>query len=53
MQGVIHSRMNSYSQMTSIERQRQKDDLLYHMITNSEATTLNDVCMKISASCCL
>tara|TARA_B110000003_G_scaffold253614_1_gene269050 strand:- start:500 stop:901 length:402 start_codon:yes stop_codon:yes gene_type:complete len=34
--------------MTSIERQRQKDDLLYHMITNSEATTLNDVCMKIS-----
>ena len=40
--------MNSYKHMTSIERNRQKDDLLYHIITNSEATTLNDICTKIT-----
>lgn len=39
--------MSSYALMTNIERQRQKDDLLYHIITNGEAETLNDICQKI------
>lgn len=34
--------------MTSIETSRQQSDLLYHIIVNSEAKTLNDICEKIS-----
>lgn len=33
--------------MTGIERVRQQQDLLYHIIINTEATTLNEICQKI------
>lgn len=33
--------------MTAVEHQRQKDDLLYHILVNTEADTLNDICKKI------
>ena len=39
----------SYQQMTQIEESRQQQDLLYHIITNTEATTLNEICEKIKA----
>ena len=35
--------------MTQIEENRQQQDLLYHIITNTEATTLNEICEKIKA----
>ena len=38
--------------MTQIEENRQQRDLLYHTITNTEATTLNEICEKIKAHTC-
>lgn len=35
--------------MTRIEHQRQKEDLFYHILVNTEASTLNDICKKIQA----
>lgn len=42
----------TYQQMTQIEESRQQQDLLYHIITNTEATTLNEMCEKITAHTC-
>jgi hypothetical protein len=39
--------MNLYQQMSSLEIERQKKDLLYHVFVNTEASTLNDICSKI------
>lgn len=39
----------AYQQMSKIECERQRQDLLYHIIINTEATTLNDICGKIKA----
>ena len=38
--------------MTQIEESRQQQDLLYHTIINTEATTLNEICEKIKAHAC-
>lgn len=35
--------------MQSIEQGREKKDLLYHIINNNEASTLNDICQRIVA----
>jgi hypothetical protein len=37
----------AYQEMTNIERARQQQDLLYHIIINTEATTLNEICEQI------
>lgn len=42
----------SYQKMTQIEESRQQQDLLYHIITNTEATTLNEICEKIKVHTC-
>lgn len=36
-----------YQRMTAIEHHRQTQDLFYHIIVNSEAKTLTDVCTQI------
>ena len=36
-----------YSQMSSIEHGRQKEDIFYHILVNSEAKTLDDICKQI------
>jgi len=42
----------SFQEMTHIEEHRQQQDLLYHIITNTEATTLNEICATITAHAC-
>lgn len=39
--------MSNYVKMTDIEKKRQQSDLMYHIIVNSRADTLNDVCNQI------
>ena len=39
--------MSNYSKMTDIEKKRQQADLMYHVIVNSKAETLNDICNQI------
>lgn len=36
-----------YEDMTHIEQKRQQQDLMYHLIVNTEASTLNDMCAQI------
>ncbi len=36
-----------YEQMTVVEHKRQSQDLFYHILVNTEASTLNDICQKI------
>ena len=36
-----------YKNMLKIEQAREKKDLLYHIIHNNEASTLNDICERI------
>jgi len=36
-----------YQQQHEIEINRQKNDLMYHILVNTNATTLDDVCNKI------
>ena len=38
-----------YGSMSSIEVVREKEDLLYHIINNIEAKTLDDICSRIRA----
>ena len=38
-----------YKTMAKIELQREKQDLLYHVLMNTEASTLDDVVQKIAA----
>ena len=33
--------------MTTVEHKRQSQDLFYHILVNTEASTLNDICEKI------
>ena len=35
--------------MTAVEHKRQQSDLLYHILVNTEASTLNDICAQIKA----
>jgi len=37
-----------YKEMSSVEHARQKKDLFYHILVNTEASTLNDICQKIA-----
>jgi hypothetical protein len=39
--------MSLYKEMTALEHERQRKDLLYHILVNTEAETLNDICSKI------
>jgi len=39
--------MSSYTTMLAIEQDREKKDLLYHIINNCEAKTLDDICDRI------
>lgn len=34
--------------MTALEHERQRQDLLYHILVNTEAETLNDICEQIN-----
>ncbi len=36
-----------YKRMTALEHERQRQDLLYHVLVNTEADTLNDICVQI------
>lgn len=36
-----------YKVMASVETEREKEDLLYHVINNNEASTLNDIVTRI------
>jgi len=36
-----------YSSMSTIENKREKKDLLYHIINNTDAKTLDDICDHI------
>tara|TARA_B110001452_G_C15192822_1_gene414097 strand:+ start:113 stop:532 length:420 start_codon:yes stop_codon:yes gene_type:complete len=36
-----------YKEQHEIEIRRQKNDLMYHILVNTDATTLDDVCNKI------
>lgn len=38
---------NLYTDMTYIDQKRQQEDLMYHLIVNTEASTLNDMCQQI------
>lgn len=37
-----------YNGMLTVEQGREKKDLLYHIINNNEASTLNDICQRIA-----
>lgn len=39
---------SNYAKMTAVEHQRQQQDLLYHVLINTEANTLNDICQQIT-----
>ena len=39
--------MTTYQTMVNIEQDREKQDLLYHIINNCEAKTLDDICGRI------
>lgn len=39
--------MSLYATMVAIEQEREKKDLLYHIINNCEAKTLDDICDRI------
>jgi|TARA_B110000967_G_scaffold205953_1_gene251595 hypothetical protein len=39
--------MSTYEIMVSVEQDREKKDLLYHIINNCEAKTLDDICDRI------
>lgn len=39
---------SNYAKMTAVEHQRQQQDLLYHVLINTEADTLNDICQQIT-----
>lgn len=41
---------SQYQQQHEIEINRQKNDLMYHILVNTNATTLDDVCNKIIAN---
>jgi len=36
-----------YSAMTTVEHKREQSDLLYHILVNTEASTLNEICAQI------
>ena len=36
-----------YHQQQKVDLGRQKNDLMYHILVNTEATTLDDVCQSI------
>ena len=36
-----------YNQHQTVDLGRQKNDLMYHILVNTEATTLDDVCQSI------
>tara|TARA_B110000091_G_scaffold115760_1_gene124921 strand:- start:365 stop:808 length:444 start_codon:yes stop_codon:yes gene_type:complete len=36
-----------YQQQQNVDLARQKNDLMYHILVNTEATTLDDVCQSI------
>ena len=36
-----------YKTMVSVEKDREKKDLLYHIINNNEAKTLDDICERV------
>lgn len=38
-----------YKTMTGVEVAREKKDLLYHIINNIEAETLDDICQRIAS----
>lgn len=40
--------MSLYSKHADIDLMRQKGDLMYHLIVNTEASTLDDFCKKIA-----
>ncbi len=42
--------MSNYSKMSVIEKKRQQSDLMYHIIVNSRADTLNDICNQIKTN---
>lgn len=42
--------MSSYSKHADIDLTRQKSDLMYHMIVNTEASTLDEFCNNIVKS---
>lgn len=42
--------MSIYEQQASVDHDRQKRDLMYHLIVNTEATSLNDLCSQIADS---
>jgi len=39
-----------YEAQGEVDLNRQKNDLMYHLIVNTEATTLDEICDKISNS---
>ena len=39
---------SNYAKMSAVEHQGQQQDLLYHVLVNTEADTLNDICNQIS-----
>ena len=40
---------SNYKAMVSVEKDREKKDLLYHIINNNEAETLDDICERIAS----
>lgn len=45
---TVEINQSNYVKMSVIELQRQKRDLMYHLIVNTDAKTLDDICNKIS-----
>lgn len=41
--------MTEYAQHAAVDLDRQKSDLMYHLIVNTEATTLDDLCKQIAS----
>ncbi len=39
-----------YAAHAAVDLDRQKSDLMYHLIVNTEASTLDDLCKQIAAS---
>lgn len=42
--------MSVYAQHAGIDLARQKRDLMYHLIVNTEASSLDDLCTRISSN---
>lgn len=40
--------MSEYAEHAEVDMVRQKSDLMYHLIVNTEATTLDDLCKQIA-----